>query len=117
MRCATTISSRSMSARGSVRTLSQQEELPLLRDHLLRLDPTSRHDRFHGFMDDSFIERYAAKCAGDGTVIIAYIEDGVVRGAAELHPPEQSGIRYRRSPSASKQACDGGASAASCSES
>ena len=77
-------------ARGIVRTLRQQEELPLLRDHLLRLDPESRHDRFHGFMDDSFIERYAAKCADDGTVIIAYIEDGVVRGAAELHPPDQS---------------------------
>ncbi len=77
-------------ARGSVRTLRQQEELPLLRDHLLRLDRESRHDRFHGFMDDSFIERYAAKCADDGTVIIAYIEDGVVRGAAELHPPDQS---------------------------
>jgi hypothetical protein len=70
--------------------LRQQEELPLLRDHLLRLDPESRHDRFHGFMDDSFIERYAAKCADDGTVIIAYIEDGVVRGAAELHPPDRS---------------------------
>jgi GNAT superfamily N-acetyltransferase len=77
-------------AKGSVRTLSQQEELPLLRDHLLRLDRTSRHDRFHGFMDDSFIEHYAEKCANDGTVVIAYIEDGVVRGAAELHPPEQS---------------------------
>jgi GNAT superfamily N-acetyltransferase len=77
-------------ARGSVRTLRQQEELPLLRDHLLRLDRDSRHDRFHGFMDDGFIERYAAKCAGDGTTIIAYIEDGVVRGAAELHPPDQS---------------------------
>jgi len=77
-------------AKGSVRTLRQQEELPLLRDHLLRLDRASRHDRFHGFMDDGFIERYAAKCAGDGTVIIAYIEDGVVRGAAELHPPDQS---------------------------
>jgi GNAT superfamily N-acetyltransferase len=77
-------------ARGSVRTLSQQEELPLLRDHLLRLDRSSRHDRFHGFMDDSFLERYAEKCANDGTVIIAYIEDGVVRGAAELHPPDQS---------------------------
>ncbi len=76
-------------AKGSVRTLRRQE-LPLLRDHLLRLDRASRHDRFHGFMDDSFIERYAAKCANDGTVIIAYIEDGVVRGAAELHPPEQS---------------------------
>ena len=70
-------------AKGTVRTLSQQEELPLLRDHLLRLDRTSRHDRFHGFMDDSFIERYAEKCANDGTLIIAYIEDGVVRGAAE----------------------------------
>jgi GNAT superfamily N-acetyltransferase len=77
-------------AKGTVRTLSQQEELPLLRDHLLRLDRESRHDRFHGFMDDSFIERYAAKCASDGTIVIAYLEDGVVRGAAELHPPDQS---------------------------
>jgi GNAT superfamily N-acetyltransferase len=81
---------RSTPASGTVRTLRQQEELPLLRDHLLRLDPSSRHDRFHGFMDDGFIERYAAKCADDGTVIIAYIEGGVVRGAAELHPPDQS---------------------------
>jgi RimJ/RimL family protein N-acetyltransferase len=77
-------------AKGHVRTLRQQEELPLLRDHLLRLDPESRRDRFHGFLDDSFIERYAAKCADDGTVIIAYFENGVVRGAAELHPPDQS---------------------------
>ena len=77
------------STRDVVRVL-RREELPLLRDHLLRLDRTSRHDRFHGFMDDSFIERYAAKCAHDGTAIIAYFEDGAVRGAAELHPPEQS---------------------------
>jgi GNAT superfamily N-acetyltransferase len=81
---------RSTLARGHVRKLRQQEELPLLRDHLLRLDRESRHDRFHGFMDDSFIERYAAKCADDGTVIIAYFEGAVVRGAAELHPPDQS---------------------------
>ena len=81
---------RSTPAGGTVRTLRQQEELPLLRDHLLRLDRESRHDRFHGFMDDDFIERYAEKCADDGTVIIAYVEDGVVRGAAELHPPDQS---------------------------
>jgi GNAT superfamily N-acetyltransferase len=75
---------------GYVRTLRQQEELPLLRDHLLRLDPASRHDRFNGFMDDSFIEKYAARCADDGTIIIAYIENGLVRGAAELHPPDES---------------------------
>jgi GNAT superfamily N-acetyltransferase len=83
-------SRRSTAAKGTVRTLSQQEELPLLCDHLLRLDRESRHDRFQGFMDDGFIERYAAKCASDGTIIIAYLEDGVVRGAAELHPPDQS---------------------------
>jgi hypothetical protein len=77
-------------ARGVIRTLRQQEELPLLREHLLRLDRESRHDRFHGFMDDSFVEHYAEKCADDGTLIIAYLEDGVVRGAAELHPPETS---------------------------
>ncbi|WP_454628994.1 N-acetyltransferase family protein [Bradyrhizobium cenepequi] len=82
-------STRSAPAKGTVRTLSQSE-LPLLRDHLLRLDRTSRYDRFHGFMDDGFIKRYAEKCANDGTVIIAYFENGVVRGAAELHPPEQS---------------------------
>lgn len=75
-------------APGYVRTLIQQEELPLLRDHLLRLDAGSRHDRFNGYLDDSFIERYAARCADDGTVIVAYIVDGMVRGAAELHPPE-----------------------------
>jgi GNAT superfamily N-acetyltransferase len=75
---------------GYVRTLSQQEELPLLRDHLLRLDPGSRHDRFNGFLDDSFIERYAEKCASDGTIVVAYMENGIVRGAAELHLPEQS---------------------------
>ena len=77
-------------AAGAVRRLARHEELPLFRDHLLRLDPESRHDRFHGFMDDSFIEHYAAKCASDGTVVIAYLENGLVRGAAEVHPPDQS---------------------------
>src|ERR1700722_16579551 len=77
------------STKSCVRTL-RREELPLLRDHLLRLDGASRRDRFHGFIDDGFIERYAKKCANDGTVIIAYLQGGAVRGAAELHRPEQS---------------------------
>jgi GNAT superfamily N-acetyltransferase len=75
---------------GYVRTLSQREELPLLRDHLLRLDPESRRDRFNGFLDDIFVAGYAEKCADDGTIIVAYMESGMVRGAAELHPPERS---------------------------
>src|SRR3954469_23899835 len=87
----TTVPTRAKSTiKGTVRILSQQEELPLLRDPLLRLDRNSRHDRFHGFMDDSFIERYAERCANDGTIVIAFFENGVVRGAAELHPPDQS---------------------------
>ncbi|MGA7070515.1 N-acetyltransferase family protein [Bradyrhizobium sp.] len=81
---------RPKGAKGTVRTLSRQDELPLLRDHLLRLDHESRRDRFHGFMDDSFIERYAEKCSSDGTLVIAYLEGGVVRAAAELHPPVTS---------------------------
>jgi GNAT superfamily N-acetyltransferase len=45
---------------------------------------------FHGFIDDSSIVRYAEKCADDGTIVIAYFEEGVVRGLAELHAPQQS---------------------------
>jgi GNAT superfamily N-acetyltransferase len=76
-------------ARGSVRTLTAKE-LPLLREHLLRLDRDSRRDRFNGFLDDNFLSRYAMKCVSDGTIILAYFEDGVVRGAAELHQPDLS---------------------------
>jgi hypothetical protein len=72
-----------------IRTLTAQE-MPLLRAHLLRLDAASRHDRFNGYTDEGFIERYAAKCQIDGTIVVACIEDGVVRGAAELHQPDLS---------------------------
>ena len=100
---------------GYVRTLSQQEELPLLRDHLLRLDPDSRRDRFNGFLDDGFIERYAERCANDGTVIVAYMENGTVRGAAELHPPRKSADSLPESPSASNHVSAAEVSAAFCS--
>jgi GNAT superfamily N-acetyltransferase len=79
----------STAVKGGVRTLTTGE-LPLLREHLLRLDPESRRDRFNGYTDDGFIARYAAKCQTDGTIVVAYIEDGAVRGAAELHQPDLS---------------------------
>ena len=75
-----------LAASGQIRKLSRRE-MPLLREHLLRLDPESRRDRFNGYADESFIERYAEKCEADGTVVIAYIDDGKVMAAAELHPP------------------------------
>jgi len=76
-------------AGGYVRTLYQQEEL---RCCAIISCGSIRKAAYAASMlhDDNFIERYAAKCAEDGTVIVAYIENGVVRGAAELHPPDQS---------------------------
>ena len=76
-------------AKGSIRTLTALE-MPLLREHLLRLDTASRRDRFHGATDESFVESYANRCLADGTVVIAYVEDGKVLGAAELHQPDTS---------------------------
>lgn len=76
-------------ANGSIRTLTARE-MPLLREHLLRLDQESRRDRFNGAADESFIESYAARCLVDGTVVIAYVEDGKVLGAAELHQADSS---------------------------
>ena len=65
----------------------QHDELALLRDHLLRLDPTSRRDRFHGSVDDTFIDTYIARCFGPETITIAYVENDEVHGVAELHEP------------------------------
>lgn len=85
----TTTTAGAALTKGTIRTLSPRE-MPLLRDHLLRLDRDSRRNRFNGVVDDSFIEAYTAKCASDGTIVVAYLTDGEVHGAAELHQPEQS---------------------------
>jgi GNAT superfamily N-acetyltransferase len=54
------------------------------RDHLLRLDPDSRHTRFSGAVSDEFIARHAATAAGFRVVVHGFFVDGVLRGAAEL---------------------------------
>lgn len=69
---------------GPVRLLAA-DELGLFRDHLLRLDRDSRRDRFNGTLSDAWVAAYAERSVRDGTVILAYFEDGLVRGAAELH--------------------------------
>jgi GNAT superfamily N-acetyltransferase len=56
------------------------------REHLLRLDPRSRRDRFGGGVSDAFICDYAdSTIALDGVVHCCFI-DGALRGAAELRP-------------------------------
>lgn len=69
---------------GSIRELAPAD-LRLFCDHLLRLDPASRHDRFNGITDDEFVRAYAARCFGDDVAVLAFEEDGMIRGAAELH--------------------------------
>ncbi len=54
------------------------------RDHLLRLDPRSRHLRFGGGMSDDFLGHYAEKCFGTGDLVYGAFVDGDMIGAAEL---------------------------------
>ncbi len=56
------------------------------RDHLLRLDPVSRRNRFAGTVSDDFVRRYAELALGMDAVIHGFFVDGVLRGAAELKP-------------------------------
>ena len=53
-------------------------------DHLLRLDPRSRHLRFGGGMSDDFLVHYAEKCFGTGDLVYGAFVDGGMVGAAEL---------------------------------
>ena len=69
---------------GIIRQL-RPSEINHFRDHLLRLDRESRHDRFNGFTDESFLEGYATRSFHDGTTVIGYVEGDRVLGAAELH--------------------------------
>lgn len=68
---------------GMVRKLWPQEQ-GLFRDHLLRLDKTSRTMRFAHGVSDNFIEDYARHMSDAGSTVFAYIENGEVRAAAEL---------------------------------
>src|SRR5262252_2808183 len=56
------------------------------REHLLRLDPVSRRNRFGGDVSDEFLAEYAALATGIGTVIHGFFVNGTMRGAAELRP-------------------------------
>jgi GNAT superfamily N-acetyltransferase len=80
---------RSGSGTGFIRTLRTDEQ-DLLRDHLLRLDPESRRDRFNGGIGEDFLQGYAERSFAQGAIVVAFLQDGVVRGAAELHAPEWS---------------------------
>src|SRR5215471_8815441 len=61
-------------------------EAELFREHLLRLDPESRRNRFGGAVSDEFIASYAQSSRLADAVIHGFFVDGTLRGAAELRP-------------------------------
>jgi GNAT superfamily N-acetyltransferase len=65
-----------------------QADMAAFRDHLLRLDPVSRHQRFGGGMSDDFIAHYAESCFGRGDLVFGAFVDGELHGAAELRSKE-----------------------------
>jgi len=54
------------------------------REHLLRLDPESRANRFGAPVNDYFVKQYAARAIGSDAVMHGYFVDGTLRGCAEL---------------------------------
>jgi len=59
-------------------------DMEAYRDHLLRLDSRSRHERFGGGMSDDFLVHYAEHCFGQGDLLYGALFDGRLIGAAEL---------------------------------
>ncbi len=70
-------------ARGEIRRLWVGER-DLFTAHLLRLDAVTRRERFGTAVSDDFLINYAVTTFGIGGLVHAYVEDGEVRGAAEL---------------------------------
>jgi GNAT superfamily N-acetyltransferase len=56
------------------------------RNHLLRLDPDSRHRRFGGGVSDAYIRNYVTPSMWLDAVVHGFFVDGTLRGAAELRP-------------------------------
>jgi len=63
------------------------------REHVLRLDPESRRNRFAGGVSDDFVRNYVDLATGLDAVIYGFFIGDTMRGAAELRP---LGLRFPR---------------------
>lgn len=54
--------------------------------HLMRLDPESRHSRFGMATSDEFIRQYAQRCITINAIIHGAFHEGALIGVAELRP-------------------------------
>jgi GNAT superfamily N-acetyltransferase len=63
------------------------------REHVLRLDPESRRNRFGGTVSDEFVTNYVDLAGALDAVVHGFFIGETMRGAAELRP---LGIRFPR---------------------
>lgn len=61
------------------------------REHVLRLDPESRRNRFGGGVSDEFVRNYVDLSISLDAIVHGCFVDGVMRGVAELRP---LGLRF-----------------------
>jgi GNAT superfamily N-acetyltransferase len=61
-------------------------DVALFREHLIRLDPDTRRDRFAMGASDSFLARYAEQAFAGDAVLFGFVEAGRLRAVAELRP-------------------------------
>jgi GNAT superfamily N-acetyltransferase len=61
-------------------------------EHLLRLDPEARRRRFHEGVQDFHLALHSGAAVSDGRVCLGYMEEGIIRGAAELLTSEDDGL-------------------------
>ena len=66
-------------------------ETKKFRDHVLRLDPESRRNRFAGAVSDDFIRNYVDLTGALDAVVHGFFIGETMRGAAELRP---LGVRF-----------------------
>jgi len=59
-------------------------EIKKYSEHLLRLDPESRVNRFGGAVSDEFITNYVDTIGSFDAVLHGFFVDGILRGASEL---------------------------------
>jgi GNAT superfamily N-acetyltransferase len=71
-------------------------DLPLFRDHLVRLDPDTRYNRFGLHVSDEYLGNYAELCFAPGSITYGYFEDGVIRGASELRMFPSKDLPYHK---------------------
>ena len=59
-------------------------DLPAFREHLIRLDPETRYDRFGLQVSDDYLAHYAELCFAPSALTYGWFADGTIRGASEL---------------------------------